>query len=66
MEKNIGTTERWARAIVGLAILSLLLILPGGWKWLGLIGLIPLVTGILGICPLYALLRINTAKRDRA
>ena len=60
MKKNVGVAERWVRVIVGLVVLSLIIILQGGIRWIGLIGLIPLITGILGFCPLYALLHIST------
>jgi len=65
MKKNIGTVDRWVRVVLGLAILSLLLWAPGGLRWLGLIGLIPLVTALLGFCPLYVLSGISTNK-DKA
>jgi hypothetical protein len=62
MNKNVGRIERWIRVAVGLAVLSLLIWLPGNSRWFGLIGLVPLVTGIIGYCPAYALLDINTNK----
>jgi hypothetical protein len=62
MKKNVGRTERWIRVAVGLAVLSLLIWLPGNWRWFGLIGLVPLVTGIIGYCPAYALMGISTNK----
>ncbi len=34
MKKNVGTTDKWIRIILGVAILSLLLWAPGGLKWL--------------------------------
>ncbi|MEZ4357926.1 MAG: DUF2892 domain-containing protein [Eubacteriales bacterium] len=63
MEKNIGRTERTIRIIIGLLILSLMFILKGGLWWIGLFGLIPLLTGIIGVCPLYALIHVNTAEK---
>ena len=60
--KNVGRIDQIIRTIIGIGVLSLLLILPGDAKWWGLIGLIPLVTGIIGYCPLYSLLRISTRK----
>jgi hypothetical protein len=63
MKKNIGTTDKWIRIVLGLAILSLLLWVQGGLRWLGLIGLIPLVTALVGYCPLYALFHISTNKK---
>ena len=62
MKPNIGKTDKWIRIILGLAVLSLLYFLEGNLRWLGLIGLIPLITGIINYCPLYALLGISTIK----
>jgi hypothetical protein len=49
---NMGTTERVLRMAAGIALLGLLA-LNGPWRWAGLLGLIPLVTGAIGWCPLY-------------
>ena len=65
MKKNVGTADKWIRIILGVAVLSLLIWVPGGLKWLGLIGLIPLITAFLGFCPLYVLFGISTNK-DKA
>jgi hypothetical protein len=62
--KNVGTADRIIRIVLGLAILSLVFILDGSLRYLGLIGLIPLITGIIGFCPLYALLHIRTTKKQ--
>jgi len=62
MKKNVGNTERIVRIVAGLAVLSLLFIVDGNLKYLGFIGLIPLVTGILGYCPLYAIFKFSTNK----
>ena len=60
MKANMGNTEREIRVVLGLALLSLLFILEGNAKYLGLIGLIPLVTAAVSWCPLWALFGINT------
>lgn len=58
MKPNEGGIDRILRVIVGLAILALAFIGPKTpWAWLGLV---PLVTGLVGFCPLYAILRLNT------
>ncbi|HOP09986.1 MAG TPA: DUF2892 domain-containing protein [Oscillospiraceae bacterium] len=62
MKKNVGTVDKWIRIILGLAVLSLIFLIEGNLKWLGLIGLIPLITGLIGYCPLYALFKISTDK----
>lgn len=56
--KNIGTTDRVIRIVVGLVLLSLIVIGPQT-LW-GLVGLIPLATGVIGFCPAYKLLGLNT------
>jgi len=62
MKKNVGKTDKWIRIIIGIVLLSLILFVKGNLRWLGLIGLIPLITGLLRYCPLYALLKISTNK----
>ncbi len=60
--KNEGTVDRVVRIVLGLAMLSLVFIGPQTvWGW---IGVIPLMTGFLGVCPLYRVLGLNTAKHD--
>lgn len=59
MHNNVGSTDRTVRVIVGLVLLSLLFI-DGNARWFGLIGLVPLVTGFVGMCPLYSLFGMNT------
>lgn len=63
--KNVGSTDRVIRVILGIAILSLLFLLNGSLRYLGLIGLIPLVTGLIGYCPLYALFKASTNKAKK-
>jgi hypothetical protein len=58
MKVNEGGLDRILRVIAGLGILSLAFIGPQTpWAYLGAI---PLLTGIVGFCPAYALLGINT------
>ncbi len=55
---NEGTLDRTIRIVLGLALLSLTLVGPR--SLLGLVGLVPLLTGIVGFCPAYRLLGIRT------
>ncbi len=58
---NEGFLDRTIRVLVGAGILSLLAVGPvPGWGLAGLVGLIPLVTGLTGYCPLYVPLGIDT------
>ena len=61
MKVNEHIAERIVRVILGLALLSLVVVGPQS-MW-GLIGIIPLLTGLLGICPLYTILGVSTCKR---
>lgn len=63
MSINVGTIDRIARVIVGLALIAfaLGLVWPAtGWNWVGWIGIIPLATGAVGSCPLYSVLGLST------
>jgi len=62
MKKNVGNADKWIRIVLGIVLLSLILIIQNNWRWLGLIGLIPLATAFLNFCPIYALLGISTNK----
>lgn len=60
MKRNVGGIDKALRIIVGLGLLSLVFVLEGNARWLGLIGLVPLGTAFIGFCPLYAVLGVNT------
>lgn len=62
MKKNVGSGDRIFRIVAGLGLLSLLFVLEAPMKYLGLIGLVPLATSLMGWCPLYTLLGVNTCK----
>lgn len=58
MPRNEGTIDRALRIILGLALLAIVFVGPQTpWGW---IGLVPLATGLVGFCPLYRLIGINT------
>ena len=58
MKQNVGSIDRAIRADVGIGLISLVFVGPQTvWGW---IGVIPLVTAIIGWCPPYSLLGINT------
>jgi len=59
---NEGTIDRALRVIVGLALLAWFFMDQGQgfWHYAKLIGIVPLVTGLVGSCPVYTLLGINT------
>ena len=56
--KNEGKIDRILRVVLGAALISLVFVGPQtAWGW---VGLIPLVTGLIGNCPVYSLLGLNT------
>ena len=55
---NEGTADRILRIVAGIIGLSLTVLGPKT-SW-GLVGLVPLVTGLAGTCPLYTLLGLST------
>ncbi len=57
MNCNVGRTDRIVRIIVGLVIAILGVVFDSWW---GLIGIVPLVTGLFGYCPGYLPCNINT------
>ncbi|SFQ57050.1 Protein of unknown function [Nitratireductor indicus] len=60
MTRNIGGIDRVLRIVVGLVLLSLIFVLEGNARWWGLIGIVPLATGLMSSCPLYSLLGMST------
>ncbi len=59
MHRNIGTTDKIIRVLVGLAILVLGIALKSWW---GVIGVLPVLTAFVGICPAYLPLGISTCR----
>ena len=60
MTRNEGTVDRVLRVLVGLVLIVMALRgLYTPWTW---IGVVPLLTGLVGFCPLYRLLGMNTCK----
>ena len=58
LPKNENTLERVARVVLGLGLLSIAFVGPQT-AW-GYLGVVPLLTGIIGSCPLYTLFGIST------
>lgn len=62
MKINEAKWDRTSRIIVGIGLLSLVAIGPQTW-W-GFLGLIPLITGIVGYCPLYRIVGKSTCPQS--
>lgn len=59
MKKNVGSTDKVVRIILGLVIVVLGFVYSSWW---GLVGIIPLATAFMGFCPIYAPFKISTNK----
>jgi Flp pilus assembly protein TadB len=66
MKMNEGPIDRIIRVIIGIGLIALGLLgtASGIWMWVAyVLGAILLMTGIIGFCPLYKLLKFSTAKK---
>jgi len=63
MNKNVGSIDRIIRVIVGFVLLGLYFWDPQT-AW-GLIGIIPILTALVGYCPLYSPLKLSTLKKKQ-
>ncbi len=62
MKKNVGTIDRVLRIVIGAALIAYALgyFGPSEYSWLGWIGVVPLLTALMGSCPAYTIFGIGT------
>ena len=60
MKTNVGGIDRVLRIVVGLALIAWTFVGGPAWAW---IGVVPLVTALIGFCPVYPLIGLSTAKK---
>lgn len=62
MTKNVGSIDKILRIVMGIGLLAFAATgMPAtGYNWLGWIGVVPLATAVMGFCPLYAILGLNS------
>lgn len=64
MKLNVGGIDRALRAIVGIVLIALAVTgRIGVWGW---IGVVPLLTALVGFCPLYTMLGINSCAAGKS
>lgn len=65
MVTNVGMIDRVLRIIVGAALIAAALLVEHPYAWIGWIGVVPLLTGIVGHCPAYRLFGLRTCPLRR-
>jgi hypothetical protein len=69
MSKNVGSADRVIRLVIGIVLIAYAIPLgfpDTGWNWVGWIGVVPIITALVGNCPAYSILGISTcAARGR-
>ena len=64
---NVGGIDRILRIVVGLALIAgFFLNTEASMRWLYLIGIIPLATGLMRTCPLYSILGLSTCPMKKS
>ena len=64
MQINVGTVDRILRIVVGLVLIGLAATgRIGAWGW---IGIVPLLTGIVRVCPAYSILGVKTCAAPKS
>ncbi|PTM44041.1 YgaP family membrane protein [Phreatobacter oligotrophus] len=62
MTRNVGTIDRALRVVFGLLLMGWAITgwPTNGYSWIGWIGIVPLLTALVGFCPAYTLLGLST------
>lgn len=60
MKVNVGSADRVIRFVLGVVIIALGFYFKSWW---GVIGVVPIMTGLLNFCPAYNLIGVSTKKK---
>jgi Protein of unknown function (DUF2892) len=61
MDNNVGNFDRIIRIFAGIALMAMPIYMPEArFSYLGWLGVIPIITAIVGYCPLYSILGVRT------
>jgi hypothetical protein len=63
MTRNVGTVDRALRVVIGLLLIAYAIPIgfsASGWNWVGWIGVVPILTAVMGNCPAYSILGISS------
>jgi hypothetical protein len=64
MKINVGGAERFVRVLVGVVLLSAVVLWDHPLHWWGMIGIVPLLTGMMGNCPAYSIFGCSTCSSE--
>jgi hypothetical protein len=67
MKANVGFVDMFIRIFLGIVMIGMAVanVFPAPWGMIiGIVGIVPLATGLMKFCPLYTLLGINTKGKD--
>jgi hypothetical protein len=65
MTANMGNADRAVRIVIGLLLIAFAIPVgfpDTGWNWLGWIGIVPILTAVIGNCPAYSVLGFSTRR----
>ncbi len=65
MQTNVGLVDRVLRIVVGAALIAAALLVAHPYAWVGWIGVVPILTAIVGYCPAYQLIGLSTCPLKR-
>jgi len=66
LKKNVGNLDRIVRLVLGVVLLGAFFAMPdASYRWFLLIGVVPLVTSLMGSCPLYTVFGLSTCPMKR-
>jgi len=65
MKANVGSIDRVLRIVVGIGLLALVFVVEGDARWWGMVGILPLATGLLRFCPAYSIFGLSTCPLER-
>jgi len=69
MTTNVGMLDRAIRLVIGVLLIAFALRLgfpETGWNWVGWIGVVTILTALIGYCPAYSLLGLSTCPLRRS
>ena len=69
MSHNVGAVDRVIRIVIGLVLIAFAIPIgfpSTGWNWIGWIGVLPILTAVVGNCPAYSVIGVSTCSTAAA